>query len=452
MLGFAIVFAFLVGITLGWAAGLRFGRVSEAARVAAASQDAQVATTRAQAAEKRITEFEGQLHQARAELTSAEVQNGRLQTTADRLPSLEQTISELRTQLSTTQGERAGLIARVDQISPLEASLGLAQQQLLEVTQARANLQAKAALIPQLETAVTEERRRVEALQTVLTGAEQEKVRLVTQLEEASTRAQEQLQLLANVQTAFRDAFRALSAEALKSNNQAFLDLAKTTMGEFHRGASDELEHRQKAIEHLLGPVHESLSKFHVAVEELEKNRLTAYTALTTQVGALQTGQRDLHSETGKLVKALRAPVTRGRWGEIQLRNVVEMAGMVEHCDFVEQASVPTEDGLLRPDVIVKLPGTKTTVIDSKVPLTAYLDSLEADGDADRRKLLRDHATQLRNHISQLASKAYWDQLPSNPDFVIMYVPLESAFAAALQEDPNLIDFAVASSVIPTDR
>jgi DNA recombination protein RmuC len=183
--------------------------------------------------------------------------------------------------------------------------------------------------------------------------------------------------------------------------------------------------------------------------ERQGKNRFEAYTALTTQVGVLEKGQKELHSETGKLVKALRAPSPRGRWGEIQLRRVVEMAGMVEHCDFDEQAHVPAEEGRLRPDVVVRLPSTKTTVIDSKVPLTAYLDGLEAEDEAGRRDLLKDHAAQVRKHISQLGSKAYWDQLPSSPDFVIMYVPVESAFAAALEEDPGLIDYAVESSVIP---
>jgi DNA recombination protein RmuC len=220
-------------------------------------------------------------------------------------------------------------------------------------------------------------------------------------------------------------------------------------MGEFQQGAKNELEAREKAIEHLVSPIRESLAAFDTAVKDLEKNRLEAYTALSTEVVALGKGQKDLHSETGKLVKALRAPSPRGRWGEIQLRRVVEMAGMVEHCDFDEQANVPTEDGRLRPDVVVHIPGTKTTVIDSKVPLIAYLDSLDAEDEGARRNLLRDHAAQVRKHISQLGGKAYWDQLSSSPDFVIMYVPLESGFVAALEEDPGLIDYAVGSSVIP---
>jgi DNA recombination protein RmuC len=181
----------------------------------------------------------------------------------------------------------------------------------------------------------------------------------------------------------------------------------------------------------------------------LEKERVGAYSALTTQVDLLQKGQSQLTSQTANLVKALRTPSARGRWGEIGLKRLMEMAGMVEHCDFTEQAHLPTEEGRLRPDAIVRLPGAKSTVVDAKVPLTAYLEALDAEDEATKKSSLREHARLVRKHITDLGSKAYWDQLPCSPEFVVMYVPLETAFQAAVQEDPAVIDYAVERSVIP---
>ncbi len=244
------------------------------------------------------------------------------------------------------------------------------------------------------------------------------------------------------------DAFKALSADALERNNQRFLDLARLALERQQAEASGELEKRQQAIGELVSPMKESLSKFEQQIAGIEKSRIDAYATLTQQVRALAESQGQLKSETANLVKALRAPHTRGRWGEIQLKRVVEMAGMLDHCDFFEQESTDTEEGRLRPDLIVKLPGGKNIVVDAKAPLAAYLDALETDDDAIRRRKIADHARHVRDHLTKLGRKAYWEQFQPSPDFVVLFLPGETFYSAALEADPGLIEAGVDSRVI----
>ena len=244
------------------------------------------------------------------------------------------------------------------------------------------------------------------------------------------------------------DAFAALSAEALRRNNESFLQLAHTKLGEITQTAALELDARRSAVDELVRPIKESLAKVDGTLREAELARTGAYAALLEQVKAMAQTQHRLQAETGNLVKALRAPNVRGRWGEIQLRRVVEMAGMLDYCDFEEQASVMTEDGQLRPDLVVKLPGGKTVVVDAKAPLAAYLDAIDGT-DTDRETLLRDHARQVRDHIVRLGSKSYWSQFQPAPDFVVMFLPGETFFSAACEHDPSLIEFGVGQQVIP---
>jgi DNA recombination protein RmuC len=245
-----------------------------------------------------------------------------------------------------------------------------------------------------------------------------------------------------------RDAFSGLAAEALRRNSQGFIELANQVFARHQLGAAHDLEKRQKAIDELVKPVKETLDRFELNVRELEKVRVGAYESLTSQVKTLFESQQGLRSETGRLVAALRAPHVRGRWGEIQLRRVVELAGMINHCDFVEQQTITTDDTRLRPDMVVKLPGAKIIVVDAKTPLVRYLSAMEATDDTSRQVHLAEYAVQVRGHITALSSKSYWEQFPSAPEFVFMFLPGESFFSAALEVDPSLIEMGAAQRVI----
>ena len=271
---------------------------------------------------------------------------------------------------------------------------------------------------------------------------------LEAELDGERVRFAERQTALEEARVSFSDAFKALSADALARNNQSFLELARTTLDAQQQAAKGELEKRQLAVGEMIAPVKASLEKFEQQIQGIEASRVNAYATLTEQVRSLAEGQGQLRLETGNLVKALRAPQTRGRWGELQLKRVVEMAGMLDHCDFFEQESTNTEDGRLRPDMIVKLPGGKNIVVDAKAPLAAYLEALETDDDQEKKRKLADHARQVRDHLVKLGRKAYWEQFQPSPDFVVLFLPGETFYAAALEADPSLIEQGVDQRVI----
>ena len=280
------------------------------------------------------------------------------------------------------------------------------------------------------------------------TEGETERARLETRLEEERKASGDKITLLNNAEAKLADAFKALSADALRNNNQSFLDLAKQNLETFQQTAKSELERRQSAIGDMIKPLKESLEKVDGKIGELEKNRVGAYSELREQVKALAQSQTQLQSETGNLVKALRVPHVRGRWGEIQLRRVVELAGMLEYCDFVEQETVATEESRIRPDLIVKLPGNRTIVVDSKVPFDAFYESISTTDDEVRASRLKDHARLVRTHIQSLSRKSYWETVQPTPEFVLLFLPGETFYSAALENDPKLIEDGVSQGVI----
>ncbi|KKO18518.1 MAG: DNA recombination protein RmuC [Candidatus Brocadia sp.] len=273
-------------------------------------------------------------------------------------------------------------------------------------------------------------------------------VRLETTLEHERKMAHEKLGVLNDATLRLGDAFKVLSSEALRNNNQSFLELAKITLEKYQTEAKGDLEQKQKAVEQLVTPIRQSLEKVDNQIQELEKARQHAYGSLTEQVKSLIYTQEKLQSETNNLVKALRTPAVRGTWGEIQLKRVVEIAGMLEYCDFYQQPSATTEDGRLRPDLLVRLPGGKNIVVDAKTPLQSYLDAFEAGNDELRFSKLHAHAQQIRTHMAKLSAKSYWEQFRPTPEFVVLFLPGETFFSAALELDPALIEEGAKQQVI----
>lgn len=326
-------------------------------------------------------------------------------------------------------------------LSDLRATLSTEKEQ-------RATAEEKARRIPELEQLLLTRESAINELKNQNATQQAKLSETETRLLEEQKSAQEKLALLEQAQVKLSDVFKALSSDALRTNNQSFLDLAKTTLEKFQESARGELDKKQQAITELVKPVRDSLEKVDSKIQELEKTRIGAYHGMMQQLDNVLNVNRELRLETGNLVKALRAPAVRGRWGELQLKRVVEMAGMLEHCDFEQQASANTEDGRIRPDVVVRLPGGRNLVVDAKAPLEAYLNALEFPDEAQKRLKMQDHARQIRSHISSLGRKAYWEQFNPAPEFVVLFLPGENFFSAALENDPGLIEAGVDEKVL----
>ena len=267
-------------------------------------------------------------------------------------------------------------------------------------------------------------------------------VRATAELDGERRSASDRLKLLEQAEQTLREAFASVSAEALRANNQSFLQLAKASLSEFQKQAVVDLDHRQRSIDSLIKPLHETLGQVDAKLQQVEKERASSDARLNEQLQTLATS-------TSNLERALQTPHVRGGWGEVQLRRVVELAGMLDHCDFSEKTTAQTVEGRLVPDMVVNLPGGRHIIIDAKVPYVAYRQAVEATGDDERAARLKEHAGQVKAHMVELGSRGYWAQFQPAPEFVFMFLPGEGYFSAALQHDPGLIEFGVTQRVIP---
>lgn len=325
-------------------------------------------------------------------------------------------------------------------------------QTRLRVTEAVNQLETKASVEAAKAAGFETQLRALESesqtLERLLAQERESKAIALTRLEESAKNIEEQKKILESAQEKFKTTFEALSGEALKSNNQAFLDLAKKSLDVVLQGTKGEIEQKTSEIKNIVSPLEESLKRYDEQMRELEKNRATAYGSLENQIQSLIGTQQLLQKETGNLVSALRTPHIRGKWGESALKRIVELAGMAEHSGFVDQVSMKVEENRIRPDMLLYLSGDRQLVVDSKFPDTSISDYMEAADENARKASLLKHAQSMRRHMNDLSSKKYWDQFPKAPECVIMFVPLESSVSAALSSDPQLLQDAFASKVI----
>lgn len=315
-------------------------------------------------------------------------------------------------------------------------------------TRLRAQSQRAEATVDELRKQLDLERQEGTLVCRELAEAQQARVAAETRIEDTTKQLADQKALLDHARQELMGSFQALSGEALKQNNDAFLKLAAVSFEALHVKAEGDLAQRQQAIDGLVRPLHETLQRYDEQMRLLEQSRQSAYGGLDQHLKSLAESHQRLQQETGNLVKALRAPTVRGQWGEITLKRVAELAGMVDHCDFVEQQSVTGDDGRFRPDMVVRLPGGRQIIVDAKTVLAAYLDAHEAQDDAQRDEALRRHAEQVRSRMDELSLKAYWTQFDRAPEFVVLFLPGEQFLGAALDQDPRLIEEGFARGVV----
>ena len=312
----------------------------------------------------------------------------------------------------------------------------------------RAQSQRAEATVDELRKQLDREREEGAALHRELAESQQARVAAETRSAETTKQLADQKTLLDQARQELVGSFQALSGEALKQNNDAFLKLAAVSFETLQAKAEGDLAQRQQAIDGLLRPLHESLQRYDEQMRLLEQSRQSAYGGLDQHLKSLAESHQRLQQETGNLVKALRAPTVRGQWGEITLKRVAELAGMVDHCDFVEQTTVSGDEGRFRPDMVVRLPGGRQIIVDAKTVLAAYLDAHEAQDDQQRAEALRRHAEQVRSRMDELSLKAYWTQFDRAPEFVVLFLPGEQFLGAALDQDPRLIEEGFARGVV----
>ncbi|MDR3640297.1 MAG: DNA recombination protein RmuC [Humidesulfovibrio sp.] len=437
------VLALVLGLVLGagLSALLLKGRfAAEAARLRA---EAEAALAQARSGESALIErlrgTEAQAGALRVELDGVRIAAAE---TAEALRAETGRRASAEAQAKAAEGELAERVpALTSELQGARVAALKAAEALRAETAQRASAEEVAARVPGLEAQLSQ----ITADLSVLKVREGD---LAARMEEERKAANEKQAILEDLQAKLQDTFKALSADALKHNNVSFVELAKAHLSTFQEAAKGDLELRQKSIEGLVKPIKDSLTQVDARIQDMEKSRQNAYVELCQQVKFLASDQVDLKKETRKLVEALRRPTVRGRWGEMQLRRVVELAGMVGYCDFSEQTSVTTEEGRFRPDMVVRLPGGKNVVVDAKAPLEAYLNAYESQDEDARKHNMQSHARQIRDHLSKLGQKSYWEHLKPTPEFVVMFLPGEIFFSSALEHDPSLIEEGVEKGVI----
>jgi len=317
-----------------------------------------------------------------------------------------------------------------------------------KVQEQRERATAAEARMDEMRNALETARRDFDTLRDKLREAENARVAAETTASTIEKNLAEQKALLEDARTILTDTFKSLAAEVLSGTNKEFLSLAEEKFKALREGAAGDLESRKQAIETLIKPLADTLSAYQTEIKTLEESHQQALGAVTETIRSQATATATLQSETSKLVNALKSPQVRGRWGEIALKKTAELAGMSEHCDFVEQQHVVGDEGSLRPDMVVRLPASREVVVDSKVPLGGFLEALEAKTDDERDKALVKHAAQVNQHVQKLASKKYWDQFPTAPEFAVLFIPNDSFLAAAAEKDPNLVESALTRNVV----
>jgi DNA recombination protein RmuC len=341
-------------------------------------------------------------------------------------------------------GRRRLLAARNEARDRLEES----HHEVVRLTEESAAARARSEQLPTLGNALQQRDRQVAELQRQLSETTQRGARLETVIRRDRQAMREKLAFMEDWQSRMGDAYKALSATALKANNQIFLDLAQSALARQLDAARNDLTQRSQAVETMLEPIRDALNRYDQQVLSLERAREKAYGELSQQLQSMSETQDLFRQETGKLVKALRVPHVRGRWGEITLKRVAEMAGLQAYCDFYEQPTTSGDKGRLRPDMMVRLPGGRLILVDAKVPLTAYLDALETSSEKERKGHLDRHAQQVASHIQKLSAKSYWAHFDPTPEFVVLFIPGENFFSAALSRSPGLIESGVQKNVI----
>jgi DNA recombination protein RmuC len=367
---------------------------------------------------------------------------GAVKVAAEELAQAHRAVESWRGQHHAEQLERARFETEARRVAGLEVELQQARSRLESLGAERSALQTDAERVPLLEA-------RIEALTEEVGKLGAAHAQLQTQLEEQARAHAEKVAVLTQVRGEIEKDLKGITADALRANQGTFLQLANEVFEKHKTGAEAELEARQKAVESLVSPLRETLQSYKQQVDEMERVRSQSYGVLSTELKGVVEAQNAVRSETSKLVNALRAaPKTRGRWGEHTLRNVLELSGLSPYCDFSTEESFARDGSIARPDVVIRLPGERSIVVDAKTSLSAYLDAVDAIEDRERDRHLALHAAQIRAHVKQLAAKSYWDGLTVTPDFVVMFIPGDNFYAAAVERDPSLFEDAAAQRVI----